>query len=74
MLLACLMADGLPGAGADSPTDPLSHWQDCLPRASWPVVASPSLQPPLPPCRQADRCSVGAPEARERQRGRGRGG
>ena len=42
------MPDGLPGA--DCHADPLSPWQTRLPRASWPVVANPSLQPPpLPP-------------------------
>ena len=74
MLLTCLI-DGLPGAAC--PADPLSHWQACLPHASWPVVVSPSLQSPSRPLfdkQQADRCRLGAPEAQERQRGRGRGG
>ena len=58
----CLcLADGLPGG--DCPTDPLSHSQARPIRPSWLVVASPLLQPPLPPGRQADMCSVGGPEA-----------
>ena len=66
------MPDGLQGAHCSA--GPLSHRQARLLRSSWPLVASPSLQSPLPPGRQADRCSVGAPGAQERQHGRGRGG
>ena len=54
-----------------SPTD--RHAWFARPGPSW-LVASPSLHPPLPPSRQADRCNVGALGARERQRGRGKGG